>query len=82
MTYIDISPTWQGLLPALLAVIENGSAEGRAMARVELSRMAEAADLHNAAVRPEAKPETIDDRYAIYCANVADPVSYDEWLNR
>ena len=82
MTYIDITPTWASLLPALLRVHEVGSAEGKRIAFEELCRMAEAADLHNAAARPEAKPETIDDRYAIYCANVADPVSYDEWLNR
>jgi hypothetical protein len=51
--FMPVTPTWQGLLPCLLAVLENGSAEGRAMARVELSRMAQAADLHNDAVRPE-----------------------------
>jgi hypothetical protein len=92
--FIDITPTWQGLLPALLAVIEHGNAQGRAMARVELSRMAEAADLYNEGLsappahipgdwtdaKPE--PETIDDRYQIYCANVPNPVSYDDWLNR
>ena len=49
----------------------------------QFKNMGEAAAWRDAnSRRPEAKPETIDDRYAIYCANVADPVSYDEWLNR
>ena len=42
---IDATPTWAAILPALLAVLENGTAEGRAMAREELARMARAADL-------------------------------------
>ena len=32
--------------------------------------------------RAKPEPETIDDRYQIYCANVPNPVSYDDWLNR
>ena len=42
--YVDVTPAWAGLLPALLAVLENGTAEGAAMARAELARMAAAAD--------------------------------------
>lgn len=44
---IDITPTWRGLLPVFLALIESGTAEGRKTAREELQRMAEAADKFN-----------------------------------
>jgi hypothetical protein len=49
----------------------------------QFKNMGEAAAWRDANL-PNAKPEpeTIDDGYAIYCANVADPVTYDEWLNR
>lgn len=42
--HINATPTWAGLLPALLAVVENGTFEGQTMARAELARMAKAAD--------------------------------------
>lgn len=41
---IDIRPTWCGVLPMLLTVLECGTAEGKAIARAELQRMATAAD--------------------------------------
>lgn len=43
-TTIDLTPTWTGVLPILIAGIENGTAEGRKIAIDELSRMARAAD--------------------------------------
>ena len=45
---VDLTPTWSGILPALLMVLESGTAEGRKMAREELRRMAQAADQANA----------------------------------
>lgn len=45
---VTLTPTWAGLLPVLLALLENGDTEGRATARAELARMAQAADLWNA----------------------------------
>jgi hypothetical protein len=50
-TYIDLTPTWEQILPALLAILENGSAEGKKIARDELRRMAQAADQWNAAAK-------------------------------
>lgn len=47
METIDLTPTWSGILPGLLAVIENGTGEGRRLAREELARMAQAADKYN-----------------------------------
>ena len=42
--YIDVTPTWSQILPALLALLETGTAEGRRTARDELERMAALAD--------------------------------------
>lgn len=45
MEHIDITPTWAGILPALLAVLEDGtSADARAVITAELARMARLAD--------------------------------------
>ncbi len=67
---IDITPTWEGLLPALLMVLERGDAKGREEALAELRRMARIADLHVAAVdeqeaqaaaEQESEEDTVDD---------------------
>lgn len=47
-TCIDLTPIWEGVLPMLIAVLENGSGNGKAIATAELKRMAKAADLWNA----------------------------------
>lgn len=41
---IDMTPTWSGILPALLASVEDGTPEGRKIAIDELERMARIAD--------------------------------------
>jgi len=51
LAMVDVTPTWRALLPALVAVLEHGSPEGRDVARQELRRMAAAADLYNQAGR-------------------------------
>lgn len=44
---IDLTPTWSGILPGLLEVIENGdSFAARDTARAELRRMARLADAY------------------------------------
>lgn len=45
---IDMTPTWRGILPILLAALEDGTPEGKRIAREEIQRMADAADLWNA----------------------------------
>jgi len=45
---VDITPTWAGILPALIAVIRDGTPEGQRAAVTELQRMAQAADRLNA----------------------------------
>lgn len=49
MKTIDITPTWENLVPAFLALIENGDAKGRETAIAEITRMAKVADMHVAA---------------------------------
>lgn len=46
-TTLDLTPTWAGILNGLVALIENGNAEGRRQATIELRRMAQAADKYN-----------------------------------
>jgi len=42
--YETVTPTWEGLLPAMLAVLEGGSPEARSTIIDELRRMARIAD--------------------------------------
>ena len=46
---IDITPTWEALLPAMLAVLQSGTYEAKQDIRAELRRMAKAADMQVAA---------------------------------
>lgn len=50
--YIDVTPSWEGILPYLVVILRDGSDEGQRMAREELHRMARLAD---AAVRMQRK---------------------------
>lgn len=38
--FIDLTPTWQEAATIIAAALENGTGEGREMARAELFRMA------------------------------------------
>ena len=44
MNTINLTPTWERLVPAFIALIENGTPEVRAMAIKEITRMAQIAD--------------------------------------
>lgn len=48
METIDLTPTWREILPLYVAVLEEGTHEGRKTARDEMIRMAGAADRWNA----------------------------------
>lgn len=56
---IDMTPTWLGILPALIAIVEDGeTVEAHKTAEEELRRMAGLADAHVATItklRPIAK---------------------------
>jgi len=43
---IDLTPTWEEVVGALLVVIKNGNSEGRKIAEQEIRNMAKVADLH------------------------------------
>lgn len=43
---IDLTPTWEAILPMFLTALDIGTAEGQAIARAELKRMAQLADLY------------------------------------
>ena len=42
--YVDMTPSWEGLLPYLLTIMQDGTTEGQKLAREELTRMAKLAD--------------------------------------
>lgn len=50
---IDITKTWAGMLPLLMAAITDGTANGQRTAKEELARMAQAADHWNAHCKRE-----------------------------
>ena len=43
---LDLTPTWEAILPTLLTVYMDGNATGRTAAREELERMARLADAY------------------------------------
>ena len=51
--YIDMTPTWEGILPYLLTIMRDGNFVSQKLARKELTRMAKMADAYaaNAAKR-------------------------------
>lgn len=52
---IDFTPTWQAVLPIMIAAIENGTFEGRKLAIAELNRMASLADRYVAEHKEQDK---------------------------
>lgn len=54
--HIDMTPTWAAIMPALIAALENGTGEGRTMARGELERLAREVDALNARAKEESAP--------------------------
>lgn len=56
METIDLTPTWAAVLPILLTAVEDGTFEGRKIAREELARMAGLADKYVELMKA-AKPQ-------------------------
>ena len=48
---LDLTPTWAGIMPALVAMIESGKGDGPAIAKEELFRLARGLDSSNAAAK-------------------------------
>jgi len=44
MAGVDVTPTWQGLVPSLVALIERGDYKGRKVAVDEFNKIAKLAD--------------------------------------
>lgn len=47
METIDLTPSWAGVMPVLLACLEDGTEEGKKIARKELTRLASLMDSMN-----------------------------------
>ncbi len=54
-TYIEVRYTWRDLLPSMLAVMADGTPEGRQKIYGELCRMADAADRYNNLCTPDGE---------------------------
>jgi len=44
MNTINLTPTWSGIMPAIIAVLENGTHQGKIIAIEQLTKMAAVAD--------------------------------------
>lgn len=49
--YIDITPTFEQIVPALLLILKSGTKEAKAFAAEEITRMAKLADRHLATLK-------------------------------
>ena len=58
---VDITPTWTGILPALIAILVNGeTVEARKTAEAELGKMAGLADRYVALSKRAGGPLNLD----------------------
>lgn len=72
---LDLTPTWQGILPALMALLNDGGEEGRKGAIEELKSMAKAADQYRSvALLKDLKPE---DNKIKEVADIAQQIFWD-----
>jgi hypothetical protein len=85
-TTIDLTPTWFGILPTLIAVIENGKPEGRKEAIVQLQKLAAYADDCNsrrkelASRRKELASTKTSSHHAVLILNIPNYLSTPETL--
>jgi hypothetical protein len=49
--YIDVTPTWEQFVPALLEILKSGTTDSKAFAAEEITRMAKLADRHLATLK-------------------------------
>ena len=54
--YIDVTPTWEAILPVLVTILEDGTEKGKRAATSELQRMAKLADRYVTLQAEAAKP--------------------------
>lgn len=70
---IDVTPTWQGILPGLIAIVRNGeTVEAQKTAEAELRKMARLADAHVAYLTTDSNAQLThpgpDRTHAGYCS--------------
>lgn len=53
---IDLTPSWRSLIPSFIAVLQDGTPEGRRIATEELYRLADFADAHIAEGKAKVNP--------------------------
>jgi len=53
--FIDMTPTWEEILPTYLVILRDGNAQGQRSAIEELTRMAKLADAYVAEHKNDAK---------------------------
>jgi len=77
-TTIDLTPTWRGILPALLALVENPITRQDGLD--ELARMADAADKYNDLVsKVQYLPKREDAGFDDFDTQVQAEEVYREW---
>lgn len=54
MREVDLTPTWQGMMPAMRLMIESGTPESASIAWQEIERMAKIADRYIATQKENA----------------------------
>lgn len=64
--YIDVTPTWSGILPIILTALRDATPEGQRMAGEEIRRMAKLADEYAELVKE------FDELRALYEASAQD----------
>jgi len=55
ITEIDITPTWSGILPAIIQILQNGNAHNIQIATEELTKMAKLADKQISQIKNKSK---------------------------
>ena len=57
---VDITPTWTGILPHMLLVLEDGTKEGKEIIKENFERMAAAADIGVKYVKDKEKQTKLE----------------------
>ena len=58
--YIDLTPTWEGIVPILLQILEYGDEKGKDFPIGEIKRMAKIADKYSKALKKIINNQPLD----------------------
>jgi hypothetical protein len=73
---VNLTPTWQGILPVLCTLIKQGG-EGERTATLELDRLCRAADAQ-IAVKPTSTPAADEPRVMVSFGEIAETINRDD----